>query len=139
MKTETPTEVGLTFLCECKGCRGRIANFYDIWRNDQVVGKTEGFYFSASTRASFKSRITGFRHLDDGSLAVQESQAGDMDNSFRSHRLTVWCRYGHILHRDIDLDKYPTSAKARKAMLALPVTAADTCDCHGCQLDKAGR
>jgi hypothetical protein len=136
---QTDKDTGLSFPCTCDGCRGRSANLSDIWHSSQVADKVKGYYFSASTRRFFHSRILYFRHLDNGALAVRESLAGDMDNSTRVHRVTVWCRYGHILPRDIAADTYNTGNKAITAMRALPDDAATACQCHGCQLDKVGR
>jgi hypothetical protein len=140
MPTETETtDTGLAFPCECGGCRGRTANLTDIWDTRQVPGKVQGYYFTESTRRFFYSRINSFRHMAGGSLAVRESLAGDMNNETRVHRVTVWCRYGHILPRDIAADTFTTGTKADRYMRALPDDAANTCECHGCQLDKVGR
>ena len=136
---QTDKDTGLTFPCSCNGCRGRSANLNDIWDTCQIPNKVQGYYFSESTRRFFHSRINSFRHLAGGALAVRESLAGDMNNETRAHRVTVWCRYGHILHRDTAADTYSTGAKADKAMRALSDDAASVCECHGCQLDKAGR
>jgi hypothetical protein len=130
---------GLAFPCECGGCRDRSANLSDIYDASQIPAKVQGYYFSDSTRRFFSSRILSFRHLAGGSLAVRESLAGDMHNSTRAHRVTVWCRYGHILPRDIAGDTYNTGTKAAAAMRALDDEAATACECHGCQLDKVGR
>ena len=140
MKTEqTDKATGLAFPCECGGCRGRSANLSEIWDSRQIPNKVKGYYFSESTRRFFHSRINSFRHLAGGALAVRESLAGDMNNSTRVHRVTVWCRYGHILPRDNAADTYNTGATADKAMRALPDDVATACECHGCQLDKTGR
>ena len=136
---QTDKATGLAFPCECGGCRGRSANLSDVWDTCQIPNKVQGYYFSESTRRFFHSRILSFRHLAGGSLAVRESLAGDMNNETRAHRVTVWCRYGHILPRDNAADTYNTGAKATAALRALPDDAAAVCECHGCQLDKAGR
>jgi len=140
MTTDTEqTTTGLEFPCKCDGCRGRTANLSDIWDTYQIPIKVEGYYFSETTRRFFHSRILSFRHLAGGSLAVRESLAGDMHNETRVHRVTVWCKYGHILPRDIATDTFSTGAKATASMRALPDDAANSCECHGCQLDRAGR
>jgi hypothetical protein len=136
---ETEKATGLSFPCSCGGCRGRSANLSDIWQTCQIPDKVKGPYFSESTRRFFSSRINSFRHLAGGSLAVRESLAGDMHNETRVHRVTVWCRYGHVLPRDIATDTFNTGAKADKAMRALPDDVAALCECHGCRLDRAGR
>lgn len=136
---QTDKDTGLSFPCKCGGCRGRSANLSDIWQTCQIPDKVEGYYFTESTRRFFHSRINCFRHLAGGALAVRESLAGDMNNETRVHRVTVWCRYGHILPRDIATDTYRTGIKADKAMHALPADSATSCQCHGCQLDRAGR
>jgi hypothetical protein len=136
---QTDKATGLSFPCTCGGCRGRSANLTDIWDSGQIPNKVEGYYFSESTRRFFHSRILSFRHLDNGALAVRESLAGDMNNETRVHRVTVWCRYGHILPRDMAADTFTNGTKAVGAIRALPADSAQACECHGCQLDKAGR
>jgi len=132
-------DMGLAFQCECRGCFGRSADLDSVWDTSQIPGKVQGYYFSESTRRFFHSRILAFRRLDNGALAVRESLAGDMHNETRVHRVTVWCRYGNILPRDMAADTYATGTKAVGAMRALPNDAAATCECHGCQIDRAGR
>ena len=136
---QTDKATGLAFPCGCGGCRGRSANLSDVWDTCQIPNKVQGYYFAESTRRFFHSRILSFRHLNGGGLAVRESRAGDMNNSTRVHRVTVWCRYGHILPRDIDADTFTNGTKAVGAMRALPADSAQACQCHGCQLDKVGR
>jgi hypothetical protein len=110
-----------------------------VWDTSQIPNKVASHYFSESTRRFFHSRILSFRHLDNGALAVRESLAGDMNNETRVHRVTVWCRYGHILPRDMAADTFTNGTKAVGAIRALPADSAQACECHGCQLDKAGR
>ena len=137
-RQQETTSAGLAFPCECKGCRGRNADLDSVWRVDQIPGRLEGYYFSDGARRFFHSRLLCFRHLADGALAVRESLAGDMDNRTRVHRVTVWCRYGHILPRELAGDTYSTGAKAAAAMQKL-ANAASGCECHGCALDRIGR
>jgi hypothetical protein len=130
---------GLSFPCTCNGCRGRTADLDSVWDTHHIPAKVQGYYFSESTRRFFHSRVLSFRHLAGGSLAVRESLAGDMNNETRVHRVTVWCRYGHILPRELSADTFDTGVKAIGSMRALPDDAAQACECHGCQLDRAGR
>jgi len=130
---------GLEFPCECRGCRGYSADLDSVWDTSQIPNKVAGHYFSESTRRFFHSRINSFRHLAGGSLAVRESLAGDMDNTYRIHRVVLFCRYGTLQDYDIHVNRYNTGAAATKIMRALPDDAVNSCECHGCQLDKAGR
>jgi len=140
MSTETQQQTtGLEFPCECKGCRGYSAHLDDVWTSEQIPSKIVGHYFSEATRRFHKSRIVSFRHLENGALAVRESCAGDMDNTYRIHRVVVFCRYGVLQNYDIYENRYTTGAKAANAMRAMSSDSASTCDCHGCQLDRAGR
>ena len=136
---QTDKATGLAFPCECRGCRGRTADLDSVWNVAQILDKVQGYYFSESTRRFFHSRILSFGRLDGGAIAIRESLAGDMNNETRVHRVTVWCRYGHILPRDIATDTFNTGAKASAALRALPGDAAAACECHGCQLDRVGR
>lgn len=136
MRRQTETiSAGLSFPCKCKGCRGLTADLESVWHVGQIAGKVQGYYFSEGARRFFHSRVLAFRHLADGALAVRESQAGDMDNLTRAHRVTVWCRYGIVQNYDTSQNNYSTGTKADKVMRGLPDTAANGCQCHGCQLD----
>ena len=62
-----------------------------------------------------------------------------MNNETRVHRVTVWCKFGNLVARDLAGDTFSTGAKASKAMRELSADVASSCGCHGCQLDKVGR
>jgi hypothetical protein len=141
MATETVETGRVAFPCECRGCRGRDADLASVWQWQQIPGRVAGHYFDPDTRRFFRSRILSWRHLDRGALAVRESSAGDMDNTWRAHRVVVFCRFGELVER------YPvavgepwrTGAAAARFMAALPGDAAAGCGCHGCTLDRNGR
>lgn len=138
-RTRTDKATGLSFPCSCHGCRNVPARLEEIWDTNQIPNKVQGYYFSNSTRKFFRSRINSFRMLDSGTLAVCESLSGDMNHETRVHRVTVWCRYGGIVSRDLAGDTFPTGRQAAAHMRKLPKNSASVCECHGCQLDRAGR
>lgn len=123
------------FDCTCKGCRGRTADLDSVWQWRQIPDKIQGHYFDDSTRRFFSSRINSWRHLSGGALAVRESSAGDMDNTYRIHRVVVFCNYGTLVYQS---DKFSTGKKAQEHMASLPDTV-EGCECHGCVLDREGR
>jgi hypothetical protein len=93
------------------------------------------------------SRIVSF-HFDSvsGALQVATSNAGDMDNSFKVYDVVTYCRYGNLITEPDTMTggairrRFTTSRKARADMTTDNARkAAAVCDCHGCQLDKAGR
>jgi hypothetical protein len=141
MATQEETETGrVVFPCECRGCRGRDADLRSVWRWEHIPDRVTHFY-DHSTRRFFRARILSWRHLDRGALAVRESSAGDMDNTWRAHRVVVFCRYGKIVERyPVAVgDAWRTGAAAARFMAALPGDAAAGCGCHGCTLDRNGR
>lgn len=66
---------------------------------------------------------------------MRESSAGDMDNTYRIHRVVVFCKYGTLVYQS---DKFSTGKKAQAHMASLPDTV-EGCECHGCVLDREGR
>lgn len=121
--------------CECRGCRGISAHLNDVWQWRQIPDKINGHYFDESTRRFFSSRINEWRHFDDDGLAVRESSAGDMDNTFRVHRVVTFCRYGELVNTS---ENFTTGKAAQAFMESLPAIVSG-CGCHGCERDeKAG-
>jgi hypothetical protein len=64
-----------------------------------------------------------------------------MDNTWRAHRVVVFCRYGKIVERYpvAVADAWRTGAAAARFMAGLDENAAAGCGCHGCSLDRNGR
>lgn len=145
MPTEqTDKATGQVFPCECKGCRGWTADLRSVWRWEHIPDRVQGHYFDKATRRFFHARILSWRHLDGGALAVRESSAGDMENTWRAHRVVVFCRYGSLVARygrdgADDLTPWRTGDAAARFMRSLDMGAADGCGCHGCTLDRDGR
>lgn len=144
MKTETETGTGQVFPCQCRGCRGRDADLTSVWRWEHIPDRIQGHYFDDSTRRFFQSRINGWRHLAGGALAVRESSAGDMENTWRAHRVILFCRYGSLVARfgrdgAADMTPWRTGAAAARFMQGMAADSAAGCECHGCTLDRNGR
>ena len=137
---------GQVFPCECKGCRGRTADLASVWRWEHIPDRVAGHYFDAATRRFFRTRINSWRQLAGGALAVRESSAGDMENTWRAHRVVLFCRYGSLVTRygrdgadDLTSTPWRTGDAAERFMRGLDIGAADGCECHGCTLDRNGR
>jgi hypothetical protein len=95
----------------------------------------------------FNSRIADFKPVGISpraeSLLVIVSNKRDDDA--RTYEIVTLCPYGE-LGREWATDgegepitKYESLNKARKSARWMCRIAPQICDCHGCQLDKAGR
>ena len=95
----------------------------------------------------FNSRIADFKPVGispraDSLMVIVSSKHGDAP---RDYEIVTLCPYGELA-REWQLDSdgapimhYESLAKARKSARWNCTVAAQICDCHGCQLDKAGR
>lgn len=133
METEK-TETVPTYSCTCNGCRQSPKDLHGIYTWEQIPDRTNGHYFDAATRRFFSSRILSWRPLGNGALAVRESSAGDMDNTYRVHRVVVFCKFGELFHRS---ENFRTGTAARDHMRGLADNFAAACDCHGCTIERA--
>ena len=130
----------LDLKCTCKGCRN-WRQTYQFSYAERIAELTNGHYFSPSTMRFFKSRILGWRTVVginnyDG-LLVRESSAGDMDNTYRVYRWVLFCPYGELVERGENHLSSRALTKELETLSAGDVLA--RCECHGCQLDRAGR
>ena len=131
MNTETKK---LSFTCTCNGCRAVPARF-DSYYIEGIIQELQGHYFSPSTRKFFRTRLINFWNLSSGGVLITSTQAAGFEASDgREYNHAYFCKYGHLV-ADI---RYKTKIQARKGLFTLSdkVTA---CECHGCQLDRAGR
>jgi hypothetical protein len=141
------TKKKLRFECECKGCRNYAPDLAGISYPTQIADRVQGHYLDRATMKFFHSRILTWRHDPvSGALQVATSNAGDMDNNYRAYEVVTYCKWGHlIIERDTMTGgticrRFTTTRKARADMTQERAQlAASVCDCHGCQLDKAGR
>ena len=137
----------LSFPCTCNGCRNYPTRPAEIWHESQIAGKAQGYFFTPDTMRFFKSRIADFKPVGISpradSLMVIVSNKRDDDP--RYYEIVTLCPYGELGRewaKDSDgtlITQYATLAKARKSARWSCSIAAQICDCHGCQLDKAGR
>lgn len=141
------TKKKLRFDCECKGCRNFAPDLAGISYPEQIADRVQGHYLDRATMKFFKSRILTWRYdRTTGALQVATSNAGDMDNTYRAYEVVTYCKWGHLI---VEPDtttggatrrRFTTTRKARASMTPYNAQlAAAVCDCHGCQLDKAGR
>lgn len=146
----TEQTVKLSFPCSCNGCRNYPTRPAEIWHESQIASKAQGFYFSRDTMKFFNSRIVDFKPVGISSRGVDSlmvivSNKRDDDDA-RTYEIITLCPYGEIAREwvidDADggpITSYPSLAKARKSPRWNCSIAAQICDCHGCQLDRAGR
>ena len=137
----------LSFPCTCNGCRNYLTRPAEIWHESQIASKAQGYFFTPDTMRFFKSRIADFKPVAISpradSLMVIVSNKRDDDP--RYYEIVTLCPYGELGRewaRDDEgtlITQYETLTKARKSARWNCGIAAQICDCHGCQLDKAGR
>ena len=137
----------LRFDCTCNGCRNYPTRPAEIWHESQIASKAQGYYFTRDTMRFFNSRIADFKPVGitpraDSLMVIVSSKHGDAP---RDYEIVTLCPYGE-LGREWQVDgdgspimHYQSLAKARKSARWNCTVAAQICDCHGCQLDKAGR
>ena len=138
----------LEFKCSCNGCRNYPTRPAEIWHESQIASKAQGYFFTPDTMRFFKSRIADFKPVGissrgvDSLMVIVSNKQGD---SARYYEIVTLCPYGE-LSREWVLDsdghpvtQYATLNKARNSARWNCTIAPQLCDCHGCQLDKAGR
>ena len=130
---ETKKEI-LTFLCSCNGCR-KVSKRFDSSYVESIAQETEGFYFSASTRKFFGTRLTGFYTLASGGVVITSTQkTGFSDSEGREINHAYFCKFGNLVN---DFH-YKTKTQARKGLFRDGADLVDACACHGCQIERAG-
>ena len=125
----------LTFVCTCNGCLG-ISKEYHYSHVSGILTQLNGHYFSESTRRFFGARVTGFRVLyaERGVIVFSTQKAGFDDSAGREINHAYFCRYGNLA---TDYH-YKTAKDARKGLFE-GIEKIAGCNCHGCQIDRAGR
>lgn len=138
----------LSFPCSCNGCRNYPTRPAEIWHESQVASKAQGFYFSRDTMRFFNSRIVDFKPVGISPRGIDSLMvivSNKRDEGPRYYEIVTLCPYGELGREwAVDSDgspitQYETLNKARKSGRWTCQIAAQVCDCHGCQLDKAGR
>ena len=147
MSTKQDLGTKLSFPCTCNGCRNYPTRPGEVWNESQIAGKAQGYFFTPDTMRFFKSRIADFKPVGISpradSLMVIVSNKRDDDP--RYYEIVNLCHYGELGRewvKDSDgspIANYESLAKARRSPRWNCSIAAQVCDCHGCQLDKAGR
>jgi len=147
VETTLENKAKLSFPCTCNGCRNYPTRPAEIWHESQIASKAQGYYFSPDTMKAFKSRIVDFKPVGisprANSLMVIVSNKRWDDE--RVYEIITLCPYGELGRewvQDSDgspIAHYGSLFKARKSDRWNCRIAAQVCDCHGCQLDKAGR
>jgi hypothetical protein len=147
MITETAQTAKLSFPCSCNGCRNYPTRPAEIWHESQIASKAQGYFFSKETMKFFNSRIVDFKPVGitpraDSLMVIVSNKRGEES---RYYEIVTLCPYGELGRewaRDSEgslITQYETLNKARKSARWNCTIAAQICDCHGCQLDEAGR
>ena len=138
----------LSFDCECNGCRNYPTRPAEIWHTAQLEGKTQGYFFEPSSMKMFSSRVSDFKPVGISksgisSLYVIVSSRYGIKGASRYYEILIVCPFGNV-SRDwqdegANLAKFDTLAKTRKSARWTGNAPRPICNCHGCQLDEAGR
>jgi hypothetical protein len=148
MTTETAQTAKLSFPCSCNGCRNYPTRPAEIWHESQIASKAQGYFFTKDTMKFFNSRIADFKPVGISPCGVDSLMvivSNKRDEGPRYYEIVTLCPYGELGRewaKDSDgspITQYETLNKARKSPRWMCQIAAQICDCHGCQLDKAGR
>jgi hypothetical protein len=137
----------LSFPCTCNGCRNYPTRPAEIWHESQIATKAQGYYFSRDTMRFFSSRIADFKPVSisprcDSLMVIVSSKHGD---SARDYEIVTLCPYGELAREwaqdsdGVPVNQYESLRAARKSARWNSTIAPQICDCHGCQLDQAGR
>jgi len=138
----------LSFPCSCNGCRNYPTRPAEIWHESQIASKAQGYFFTRDTMKFFNSRIADFKPVGISSCGVDSLMvivSNKRDDDPRYYEIITLCPYGEIGRewaKDSDgspITQYASLKIARKSARWNCTIAAQLCDCHGCQLDKAGR
>jgi hypothetical protein len=137
----------LSFPCTCNGCRNYPTRPAEIWHESQIASKAQGYFFTRETMRFFNSRIADFKPVGISSRAdsLMVIVSNKRDDDARTYEIVTLCPYGEIGRewvQDSDgapITNYPSLNKARRSARWNCSIAPQLCECHGCQLDKAGR
>lgn len=138
----------LSFPCSCNGCRNYPTRPAEIWHESQIASKAQGYFFTKETMRFFNSRIADFRPVGispSGIDSLMVIVSNKRDNDPRYYEIITLCPYGEIGREwatdseGSPITQYESLAKARKSARWNCTIAPQLCECHGCQLDKAGR
>lgn len=134
MTTETKK---LSFACTCNGCRNYPTMPAQIWHESQIPSKeSTTHYFSRDAMRLFSTRIVDFHRLSNDALLVLTSSRYGYEGAERYYEIVMLCKYG-VINREGG--KYDSLRAARKYFNDEYPKGVKSCECHGCQLDQAGR
>ena len=148
MTTQKESTTKLSFPCTCNGCRNYPTRPGEVWHENQIASKAQGYFFTPDTMRFFKSRIADFKPVGISSTGIASLMvivSNKRDDDPRYYEIITLCPYGEIGRewaKDNDgspITQYASLKAARKSARWNCNIAPQICDCHGCQLDKAGR
>lgn len=130
----------LAFPCTCNGCRNYPTRPAQIWHQDQIPSKEQGtYYFTKDAMRFFSSKIADFKGVERGdaipSLSVIVSSRHGYEGAERYYELVILCPYGTINRHGVTFNSLRLARKNWDTALS----SFPACECHGCQLDRAGR
>ena len=148
MTIEQEQGTKLSFPCSCNGCRNYPTRPAEIWHESQIASKAQGYFFTRDTMKFFNSRIADFKPVGISPRGVDSLMvivSNKQDDDPRYYEIVTLCPYGELRRewaKDSDgspITQYASLKAARKSARWNCTIAPQLCDCHGCQLDKAGR
>ena len=148
MTIEREQGTRLSFPCSCNGCRNYPTRPAEVWHESQIASKAQGYFFTRDTMKFFNSRIADFKPVGISPRGVDSLMvivSNKRDDDPRYYEIVTLCPYGEIGRewaKDNDgspITQYASLKAARKSARWNCTIAPQLCDCHGCQIDKAGR
>jgi hypothetical protein len=132
----------LKFDCTCNGCRNYPTQPAQIWHESQIPSKEQGtYYFTKDAMRFFNSRIVDFKRVENNaikerdSLSVIVSSRHGYDGATRYYQIVMLCAYGTINRHELSHESLRLARKNWDSA----ITSFPACECHGCQIDRAGR
>jgi hypothetical protein len=132
----------LKFDCTCNGCRNYPTQPAQIWHKSQIPSKEQGtYFFTKEAMRFFSSRIVDFKRVENGSdenrdsLSVIVSSKHGYEGATRYYEIVMLCAYGTINRHGSSFESLRLARKNWESS----ITSFPACECHGCQIDRAGR
>lgn len=127
----------LQFNCGCNGCRNYPTNPTQVYDVTMLTGKEqETKFFHISNMKLFKTKLIDWININDKDVLILTSSIHGWDGAVRYYEIVRMCKFGKV---DRNLGKFTNIKTARKAFNDELISEFLPCDCHGCQLDRAGR
>jgi len=109
----------------------------------RAIESVKGHYLTPNTMRFFGSRVSNYYPLSNGGAVFFLTQKAGFESSERVRSWVVYCPYGNLVQDMPSDDRLLVSAKSLRDLHKLRAEGffygvADSCECHGCKIDRAG-